>query len=131
MATDTSSAFKSAADPTPPSHGTSAGDSPPVTPSEQVASQEHGLGKGPPPPTPELGGQAVINQTHRDAMQKDQGKSDQANHYTRSQSPASSEQIKALGQLFAKQAQQKEQEKAKTIQQAKNNQQDKDRGHER
>lgn len=64
-------------------------------------------------------------------MQRDGNRSDQANHYTRSQSPASSEQIKTLGQLFAKQAQRKDEEKAKNIQQSKNNEQDKDRGHER
>jgi hypothetical protein len=130
MATDTSSAFNSAANPTPPSHGTSAGDAAPVTPSHQVASHAPAGMDGPSPPGSV--GQAVQNQTHVGNMQRDGNRSDQANHYTRSQSPASSEQIKAISKLFAKQAEEKKAaQQVKTNEQSKNNQQDKDRGHER
>ena len=128
MATDTSSAFNSAANPSPPSHGTSAGDAPPVTPSQQVISHAPAM-DGPSPPGSV--GQAGYNQTHVANMQRDGNRSDQANQYTRFQSPASAEQIKTIGKLFAKQAQQKDREKSKNVQQTKNNQQDKDRDRER
>ena len=123
MANETSSAFNSAANPTPPGNGPSGGDAPPVTPSEQVA--RHAPTPDGPSPPPGIG-EAVKSQTHYRDMQRDGNQSDQANNYTRSQSPASVSQIQTLGALFAKQAALKK-EKQKQQEQAKNNQQNKGR----
>lgn len=127
MATETSSDFKSAAQPTPLSHETSGGDAPPVTPSQQVASHQYGLGQG--PTFHGAIGQAVQNQTHVSNMQRDGNRSDQANHYTRTQSPTVADRITALGEAFLQAKQRHQQEKSK--QQTKGNEQDKDREHER